>query len=72
MTVNYYKVLNVLPDANIAEIKSAYRKLARKLHPDVNGGTEEATQKFALIECCEFSLQPSPNFLFKVVSHAKI
>jgi hypothetical protein len=49
LTVNYYKVLNVLPDANIAEIKSAYRKLARKLHPDMNGGTEEATQKFALI-----------------------
>lgn len=47
--VNYYKVLKISPKASAAEIKSAYRRLARKMHPDVNGGTEEATREFALI-----------------------
>lgn len=40
--MNYYKVLKVSPKATNAEIKSAYRRLARKLHPDLNGGAEEA------------------------------
>lgn len=47
--VNYYKVLKVSPDASTAEIKKAYRRLARELHPDVNGGTEDATKQFALL-----------------------
>jgi len=33
---DYYEILNVKKDATAAEIKSAYRKLARKYHPDVN------------------------------------
>lgn len=33
---NYYSILGVTPDSSIADIKSAYRKLARKFHPDVN------------------------------------
>src|SRR5829696_1771422 len=47
--VDYYKVLKISPKASTAEIKTAYRRLARKMHPDVNGGTEEATREFALI-----------------------
>jgi hypothetical protein len=47
--VDYYKVLKISPKASTAEIKSAYRRLARKMHPDVNGGTEEATREFALV-----------------------
>jgi uncharacterized membrane protein len=47
--VDYYKVLKISPKASAAEIKSAYRRLAREMHPDVNGGTEEATREFALI-----------------------
>lgn len=33
---NYYSILGVSPDSTKAEIKAAYRKLARKYHPDVN------------------------------------
>lgn len=47
--VDYYKILGVKPTANAAEIKSAYRRLARKRHPDVNGGSPQAARDFALL-----------------------
>lgn len=47
--VNYYDILTVSPEASKAEIKSAYRRLARKLHPDKNNGSEETALKFAAI-----------------------
>lgn len=47
--INYYKVLKVSQNASMAEIKRAYRRLAKNYHPDLHGGSEEATRKFALI-----------------------
>jgi curved DNA-binding protein len=43
---DYYKTLGVRKDASADEIKKAYRKLARKHHPDVNPGDKGAEEKF--------------------------
>src|SRR5579875_1982425 len=43
---DYYKTLGLTRGATEAEIKSTYRKLARKYHPDVNPGNKEAERRF--------------------------
>ncbi len=44
--IDYYKVLGISKDATAKDIKKAYRKLARKYHPDVNPNDKAAEKKF--------------------------
>ncbi len=43
---DYYQILGIKRDASQEEIRSAYRKLARKHHPDINPGNKDAESKF--------------------------
>ncbi len=60
MDEDYYQVLGVSRDASQADIQKAYRKLARKLHPDVNPDDKNAKQKFQKIQQA-FDVLNDPN-----------
>lgn len=47
---DYYKILGVSRNASSEDIKKAYRKLARRYHPDLNSGKKEAEEKFKEIQ----------------------
>ena len=47
--IDYYKILEINKTATEADIKKAYRKLARKLHPDLNPNDKDAHKKFQAI-----------------------
>ena len=49
MAKNYYSILGVSSTASDREIRQAYRKLARRYHPDLNPGQKEAEEKFKAI-----------------------
>lgn len=49
MATDYYEALGVAPDASDADIKSAFRRLAREHHPDATGGDHDSEQRYKVI-----------------------
>src|SRR5262247_2745880 len=50
MPRDYYEVLGISRDASEADIKKAYRKLARQYHPDRNPGDKDAEERFKEVQ----------------------
>jgi curved DNA-binding protein CbpA len=58
-----YEILRVSRDADPEEIRSAYRALVRSAHPDRNGGTSEANERFLEVQAAyEFLIDPERRF----------
>lgn len=70
---DYYEVLNVSRDDDLADIKKAYRKLAKKYHPDLNPDNEEAEQKLKEInEAYEVLSNPDKRAKYDRFGHAGV
>jgi len=57
-----YKVLGVSPDASDEEIKRAYRRLAKKYHPDLNPGDQEAARKMQQVNAAYEQIKNPEKF----------
>ena len=60
MAEDYYKILGVSRDASQEEIEKAYRKLARKYHPDMNPDDQTAKKKFQQVQAA-FDMLSDPQ-----------
>jgi molecular chaperone DnaJ len=70
---DYYEVLGVPKNAEEAEVKRAYRTLARKYHPDVNPNNPEAVEKFKEInEAYQILMDPQKRQVYDQFGHAGI
>lgn len=68
---DYYDILGISRQANEEAIKKAYRKLAKKYHPDTNGGNASAEQKFKEVtEAYTILSDPEKRKLYDQFGHA--
>ena len=68
---DYYEVLGVDRNADQNAIKKAYRKLAKKYHPDTNAGNPQAEQKFKEVtEAYTVLSDPEKKKLYDQFGHA--
>lgn len=67
---DYYEILGITRDAGEAEIKKAYRKMARQYHPDINGHSKEAEAKFKEVaEAYEVLSDPQKRQMYDTYGH---
>lgn len=71
---DYYKILGVSRDASPEEIKAAYRRLAKKYHPDLNPeNKKEAEEKFKEIsEAYEVLMDPEKRRMYDMYGHEEV
>src|ERR1700748_3725422 len=73
MARDYYEALGVSRSADTAEIKAAFRKLARQHHPDRNGGCEQAAGRFKeLNEAYSILSDPDKRAAYDRFGHAGV
>ena len=71
MKRDYYELLGLAKGADPSAIKKAYRKLAKKYHPDTNPGDKEAEKKFKEItEAYNILSDPEKKKLYDQFGHA--
>ena len=61
---NYYRILDLEPSASEADIKQAYRRLAKQWHPDVNGAAQARMRFIEVNEAYEFLMDPRRRDLY--------
>jgi DnaJ-class molecular chaperone len=70
MPGDYYEILGIERDANKAQVKTAFRRLARELHPDVNDHDPQAEEKFkAAAEAYEVLSDPERRRAYDAYGH---
>ena len=68
---DYYEILGVGRDADETALKKAYRRLAKKYHPDANGRNLQAEEKFKeVMEAYEILSDPEKRKLYDRFGHA--